>query len=240
MTDVPTESAMMTLEELRQIRGLKRNAEILEEEIAALYFPYTSPNAPKDGGQNPNRGSDPTARAFRRIEQRKERLERVMTEYRARAEAVEDWILTLQDLDLAAIIRAHFILGKTWRDTAKIVYGYASRQTPRMKVERYFTGKKEARKMEQARIVKTLESKYDAKFRKENRDGKTTYIQKTPVYIAIKETEKDGIFHVIITPKENALPEIMNEEMTGEEAIRRCGEIMLRPENRMPEQLRLI
>lgn len=127
----------MTLEELRQVRSLKANVEIIEEELKALYFPYTSPNAPKEGGQNPNRGSDPTVQAFHKIEKKREQLERIQAEYAGRVHDVEEWLKTVEDLEIVAIVRYHYILNKTWKDTAKKVYGYASRETARMRVERF-------------------------------------------------------------------------------------------------------
>lgn len=130
----------MTLEELRKVRALKLNAEIIVEELNALYFPYVSPNAPKSEGQNPNRGSDPTAQAYHKIQRKKQELERVRQEYTERVIEVEDWMRTIEDLEIVAIIRMHFLLGKTWRDTAKAVYGYAHRDTPRIRVERFMKG----------------------------------------------------------------------------------------------------
>lgn len=127
----------MDIEELRRVRAIRQNADLIGEELKALYFPYTSPNAPKDGGQNPNRGSDPTVSAFHRIERKKAELAKLQAEYTQRVLEVEEWLKTVNDLEVVAIIRCHYILGKTWKETAKRVYGYASRETARMRVERF-------------------------------------------------------------------------------------------------------
>lgn len=128
----------MDIEELRRVRALKANVDILEEELRALYFPYSSPNAPKSGGQNPNRGGNPTEQAYHRIERKKAELEKTRAEYLERTVHIEEWLTTVEDLEVVAIIRAHYILNKTWKQTAKMVYGgYAHKETPRLRVERF-------------------------------------------------------------------------------------------------------
>lgn len=127
----------MDRNDLNQVRALRINIQAIQEEISALYFPYTSPNAPKDGGSNPNRGSDPTVSAFHRIEKKRAELDRIQAEYSMKVVEIEDWLKTIEDLEVVAIIRCHYILGKTWKQTAKQVYGYASRETARMRVERF-------------------------------------------------------------------------------------------------------
>jgi hypothetical protein len=128
----------MTIEELRKVRALKLNAEIIAEELNALYFPYVSPFAPKGEGSNPNRGSDPTPRAVERIDRKRKELEEVMNAYTEKVCEIEEWLKTIEDLELSGIIRTHYILGKSWKNTAKIVYGYASREAPRKRIERFF------------------------------------------------------------------------------------------------------
>lgn len=128
----------MTIDDLRKVRAMKRNAEIIAEELNALYFPYKSPFAPRSEGQNPNRGSDPTPRAVERIDAMRKKLEEAMNEYTAKVYEVEEWLMTVDDMEVICIIRTHYILRKSWKETAKIVYGYASREAPRKRIERFF------------------------------------------------------------------------------------------------------
>lgn len=129
----------MTLEELRRVRSLRANIDSINELLETLYFPYSSPGAVKEGGQNPNRGSDPTVQAFHRIEKKREELDRVQAEYSLKVAEIEDWLRTVDDLEVVAIIRYHYILRKSWKDTSKKVYGYASRETARMRINRFFS-----------------------------------------------------------------------------------------------------
>ncbi len=128
----------MTLEELRQYQAIKESIKAIEAEIESLYYPISSPPMVSDGSGRSLSPSDPTARAFYRIEADRERLARKQEELTAQKERIDIWIDNLDDQHIAAIIRWHFLLGKTWRETCIKIYGYPDPDICRVAVKRYF------------------------------------------------------------------------------------------------------
>ena len=128
----------VTLEDLRQYRALKASIMAIEMEIESLYYPISSPPLMSDGSGKSLDPSDPTVRAFHQIEKDRERLDRKLKELSERKQIIDEWLDELQDGNIAAIIRYHFVIGLSWRHTCKQVYGYYDADTCRKAVARYF------------------------------------------------------------------------------------------------------
>lgn len=76
----------------------------------------------------------------RKLESKKEQLSRMTIE-------IDEWLMTINDPEIASIIRYHFILGLNWRETNVKVYGYPNYYRARKKIFRYFDKKMPLSKM---------------------------------------------------------------------------------------------
>ena len=51
---------------------------------------------------------------------------------------IESWITELDNPEIESIVRWHYIIGYSWKDTTKEVFGYADAYLSRKKIFRYF------------------------------------------------------------------------------------------------------
>ena len=126
-----TSMQRMTTEKLEQYRALVAEVEVLEArqrkaasrkpEIVTDTVKGSSPNFPFVSHTISITGEDTRHNAtLLRIEQA--RNVRIKKAHKLLAE-IEEFIATLEDAKLRRIIEVHYIDGKTWRQTATIVYG---------------------------------------------------------------------------------------------------------------------
>lgn len=132
----------MTYEDLKNYLGIKAEVRAVIEEIEYWETFVITVKYSQDGGSG-NRISSPTQQASENLIELRDRLKVKMNNLVAKTFEIEKWLDTLTDKELVAIIRNHFILGKSWRETTKIVYGYGAWSVSQMKVRNYFNvGKK--------------------------------------------------------------------------------------------------
>ncbi len=126
-----TSMQRMTTDKLEQYRALVAEVEVLEArqrkaasrkpEIVTDTVKGSSPNFPFVSHTISITGEDTRHNAtLLRIEQA--RNVRIKKAHKLLAE-IEEFIATLEDAKLRRIIEVHYIDGKTWRQTATIVYG---------------------------------------------------------------------------------------------------------------------
>lgn len=130
----------ITIDELKQYMALKAEKKQIEDQIEALYRSIRSARF----GEIPSGSSipgNPTERTAFRIIDLKQELEVKSLDLYTKTKRIEKWLETVDDPEVRAIIRAHYILGKTWAKTAHEVYGYAIESNPRMVIKRYFKEK---------------------------------------------------------------------------------------------------
>lgn len=127
----------MTIEKLEAYRGLTSEMMALQQQITSLYDTYRSPQLMNNGSHSMSAGS-PTESAVSKIL----KLEEI---YRNKYEVavdmlseVEAWLSTVEDSEIRSICRHHYLLNKSWEQTNRIVYGYASYYAARKKIMRYF------------------------------------------------------------------------------------------------------
>ena len=125
----------MTIERLRQFRGIQKEVVEMQREIDTLYFPISSPNAQGIASQTPG---NPTERAVNRIIQLQEKAEALTAQLAEELEAIEAWLLTVEDHELRAIIRAHYLLGDSWARCTQRILNYEFSDTAKKRVYRYF------------------------------------------------------------------------------------------------------
>ena len=132
----------MTIELLEEYRGLVANAKAINMEIDTLYTPVSSPNGKQSLGSSGSGPSDPTRQAVNRIMTLQEKLANEEKRINSTLNEIENWLLTCPDYEIAAIIRYHYLLGQTWKQTTMKVYGYPDYHYCRKKVMRYFRKEK--------------------------------------------------------------------------------------------------
>lgn len=111
----------MTIERLAQYTHIQSDISAILVQLQDLEKPIHSPNGKTDGGHG-STPSDPTKEAaFKRIaleNDLKEYMNRLMGE----AKAINDWLRQIGNVEVEAIIRWHFLNGKTWAETSSIMY----------------------------------------------------------------------------------------------------------------------
>ena len=126
----------MTIERLRQFRGIQKEVIELQREIDTLYFPISSPNGKQSMGSSTP--GDPTAQAVSRILKLQEKAEALTAQLADELEAIESWLDGLEDHELRAIIRAHYLLGDSWSRCTQRILNYEFSDTAKKRVYRYF------------------------------------------------------------------------------------------------------
>lgn len=123
----------VTILDLKDYRHLQKEIRTIDEELEWIYFPVASPNG-KTSGSRGSEPSDPTARAVRKAARLRERRARLA----AKVEAIDQWLVELEDHQLAAICRARYVLGRSWAEVSMDVCGSDNFSTARMIVVRHF------------------------------------------------------------------------------------------------------
>lgn len=113
----------MTIEELREYRNIKAKILSIEAEIEMNYNTVGSvpPKEVISGRSSVRQANDPTAKAF----DRNEALRAQQAYLLAEAERIEQWVDSLTDIMISAIIQAHYLAGLSWKQTARKIYGRA-------------------------------------------------------------------------------------------------------------------
>lgn len=128
----------ITLRDLENYKGMLSELEALEQERQWAYFPVSSPNGREQIGQRGNSVSDPTAAALDKLEKLDVRITKKRDEVAEQLAGILDWLDTVDDAELRAIIHWHYLQGYDWKKTNLKVYGYRSYQACRKRVMRYF------------------------------------------------------------------------------------------------------
>ena len=130
----------MTKEELEEYFTISSRITAIDEEIRTLYLPQI--NA---GGQSVDAGRvssrtprSSTEEAAIRITQLRESLQAERQRLLDLAERIEKWLDGLDDPEIEAIVRWHYLLRYNWRVTNIKVYGYPSYWYARQRIERFF------------------------------------------------------------------------------------------------------
>ena len=125
----------MNIERLRAFRGIQKEIDEIQREIDTLYYPITSPKSSESHSTTP---SDPTASAVHRIIKLEEIVEVRKQKLAEELEAIEEWLNDLNDHELRAIIRAHYLLGDSWARCTQRILNYEFSDTAKKRVYRYF------------------------------------------------------------------------------------------------------
>ena len=127
----------MNKKQLEQYYGIASNIEAIEQEIYSLYTPVSSPTGRPSAG-NTALPSSPTEQAVMRIIHLKELVSAEHERMCRLLEEIEEWLTTVEDPEVASIIRWHYLMRLNWSRTNMKVYGYPDYDYSRKKVDRYF------------------------------------------------------------------------------------------------------
>jgi hypothetical protein len=130
----------MTIEELENFRSISAEVDAIQKEIETLYTPISCPNGKSSTGFS-NTPSDPTERAVDKILEKREELIERQTYMIKTLQQIEDWLDTVKDPDIRSIVRWHYLLKATWKQTAKKLNNYDDSDACRKKIKRYFEKK---------------------------------------------------------------------------------------------------
>ena len=108
----------MTIKELQRYRYAISEAQAIQQQIEQLYNTVRSPNLVSIGARG-NTVSDPTHAALTKIDELREELEEIQRGLAEQAKAIEEWLVTVPDYKSRAVVRWHFLLGKSWKETAR-------------------------------------------------------------------------------------------------------------------------
>ena len=126
------------LKELNNYRAYLCEANALEYQIEQLYNTYRSPSWEGVGGHSEG-GPTQTEQAISKIDPLEQMYRTKMELAREKLQMLEEWLSTVEDKDVANCIRWHYMIGCTWKETTKRVYGnYVSEQNSKTVVRRYF------------------------------------------------------------------------------------------------------
>lgn len=126
----------MTIEKLDKYCVISSNIEAIDKEIQSLYTPIASPNGKTGGGSSTP--SNPTERSAFRIDELRSLLEKQRQELYDLVEEIEQWLTTVEDIEIVSIIRWHYLLHLNWKQTNMKVYGRPDYDYCRKKIIRYF------------------------------------------------------------------------------------------------------
>lgn len=130
----------MTIEDLEDLRYLDSEISAVQKEIETMYNPYMSPAFEKIG-KSPLSPGDPTSEAVHKITTLKQKYNRMLIEMVDRRDRVNAWLVNLEDQEIKSIIRWHYLKGKSWKQTSRLVYGDLAGERNAYRTVRRFFGK---------------------------------------------------------------------------------------------------
>ena len=134
----------MTIDELKEIRHLDKDIKSAEkdiENIDKMYNTYRSPAFEKIGS-SPLSPGDPTAEAVEKILLLRHNYSKTLIDLVDRWNRANEWLMSVNNSEVRAIIRHYYFRGESWRHASKEVYGYPDYYRARKAVMRWFKKEK--------------------------------------------------------------------------------------------------
>ena len=132
----------MTIEKLRHMRALTLRIKNLSKEIEMQYDTYHSPDTSQVRCRTTG-GPSSVEKAVFRIDGLQKKLEELNRERLDLVFEIEDWMTEIEKSEpsgyqIGSIIRWYFIIGKSWKETSRFIYGKNSADLCRVTVNRFF------------------------------------------------------------------------------------------------------
>ena len=127
---------MVTRQILEDCYTLSAEINAIITEINALYKPNIYAGGERIGARG-NEPSNPTERAAITITDLREKLKGKLQTLYSYVYDIEEWLDTVEESEIRAIIRWHYVNGKNWNQTNIKVYGYPDYFYSRQKALKY-------------------------------------------------------------------------------------------------------
>jgi len=130
----------MKKETLEEYYTIASRIQAIDEEIRMLYSPSlgSGGNVIGAGRVSVRMPHSKTEETALRVTDLREKLEAERERLLSLAEEIENWLDTVTDPEIEAIVRWHYLLRCNWKVTNIKVYGYPSYWYSRQRLERYF------------------------------------------------------------------------------------------------------
>ena len=128
----------MDIEKLKHYQELKRDIDSMENLKNSMYFNVHSPSSNESHSTTPG---NPTEESVKKIFHYDQMIDQKMQELRETMEEIIEWCDKIEDHDVRAIINWHFLMGLTWKETARKMYSYYNSEACKQKFYRYVNHK---------------------------------------------------------------------------------------------------
>ena len=129
----------ITREDLEQYQHIKAEIRAIEDQITRIYLSSPAPREVTGGRSSVTAPGNPTERKALEAEEKKRKLEErqhALELFQARIERFVDY--ECEDPTVRAVIRCHYLNGRTWAQTSWICFRSANKSTSQMVINRYF------------------------------------------------------------------------------------------------------
>ena len=129
----------ITREDLEQYQHIKAEIRAIEDQITKIYLSSPPPRDVTGGRSSVSAPGNPTERKALEAEEKKRKLEErqhALELFQARIERFVDY--ECEDPTVRAVIRCHYLNGRTWAQTSWICFRSANKSTSQMVINRYF------------------------------------------------------------------------------------------------------
>lgn len=132
----------ITREDLDNYQKIKTEIRAIEDQITRIYLSSPAPREVTGGRSSVTAPGNPTERKALEAEEKKRKLEQrrhALELFQARIERFVDY--ECEDPTVRAVIRCHYLNGRTWAQTSWICFRSTNKSTSQMVVHRYFKEK---------------------------------------------------------------------------------------------------
>ena len=129
----------ITREDLDNYQKIKTEIRAIEDQITRIYLSSPAPREVTGGRSSVTAPGNPTERKALEAEEKKRKLEErqhALELFQARIERFVDY--ECEDPTVRAVIRCHYLNGRTWAQTSWICFRSANKSTSQMVINRYF------------------------------------------------------------------------------------------------------
>ena len=129
----------ITREDLDNYQKIKAEIRAIEDQITRIYLSSPAPREVTGGRSSVTAPGNPTERKALEAEEKKRHLEerkQALELFQARIERFVDF--DCDDAQVRAVIRCHYLNGRTWTQTSWICFRSTNKSTSQMVIKRYF------------------------------------------------------------------------------------------------------
>lgn len=126
----------MTIQELQNYKFLKTEVEMLKKEIEQIYDTYKSPIF--DSIPSNSSSGVKVEKLIAKADVLKDKYNQRLNDLLDKQKEIEEWITTVDNVEVITIVRLHFMNGYSWKQTSAMIYGKESYYNARKVFYRFF------------------------------------------------------------------------------------------------------